>query len=167
MADFDFEQMAPKPDRKKLFIIIIAAVIGIGVLVGIAVGVWYALSTGDSLMDGELESAPKTVLPIQYHRLQPPFVVSYLTSQGQRFYQVGIDVVTRSPEAIEMLKKHDPMIRSEVLRIVSEQQYNHVRTEEGRLALQQHLLDRLNQLVGSQGKEPAIEAVIYNNLVMQ
>ena len=167
MADLDFEQMAPKPDRKKLFMIILSVIIFLGILIGGAIGAWYVLSTEDALMDGEEGAASQIVLPIQYHRLQPPFVVSYLTSQGQRFYQVGLDVVTRSPDVIDMLKKHEPMVRSEILRIISEQQYNHVRTEEGRMMLQEQLLARLNQLAGSQGKQPVIEAVIYNNLVMQ
>lgn len=153
--------------KKMLFILIGAAV----VLVAAAVGVTFWLVKGDEPAEGDAEvvaeEAPPPLLPVQYVIMKPEFVVSFQTGTRQRFLQVSIEIMTRNPVVIEALKLHDPLLRNEIIRIISEQNFDHLRTAEGRVELQQKLLEHVAMLVKRESAAEGVEAVLFTNYVMQ
>src|SRR5690349_19427999 len=98
---------APARKRPPLLIIIIAAVL----LVGGGGAAWYFLS-GDSDPKKEHRNAkakdaePKA--PAIYVALDPPFVVNFEAEQLVRFLQVTVQVMSRDPATVEILKANDP-----------------------------------------------------------
>lgn len=157
--------------KKKLIIIIVAALL----LVGIAVGATLFFMSGDSadeeVADGEAteevveESEPE--IPAQYVVLKPEFVVSFQVGPRQRFLQASIEVMTRKQTVVDALTLHEPMIRNDIIRIMGEQDFNQLRTAEGRVALQKQLLKHLQGVMKREAGSPDIEAVLFTNFVMQ
>lgn len=155
-----------KSSKKKLIIIILAAVLVLG---GIAGGVAFWLLGGDSDEPAATaEAVVEEVLgELEYYSFTPPFVMSYLTRTGQRYLQVGVVAATRSPKVIETLQLHDPMVRSEMLRIIGEQDFNQLRTDAGKRHLQQELEARLKAILREEAQLEGLDAVLFNNFVMQ
>lgn len=152
--------------KKKLILIIV----GVILLVAVAIaGTLFFLSGGDSADSSEDESsqAEPLLLPIQYVILKPEFVVSFQVGTRQRFLQVSLEVMTRAPHVKTVLEMHDPMIRNDIIRIMTQQSFEELRTAEGRVALQQALTAHLDQVVAREHGEGGVEAVLFTNFVMQ
>lgn len=157
----------PKPSKKKLIIIIVAAILLLG-LVGGGVGYWLLSGDSETSEAEEDEAQVEEVLgDLEYYALNPPFVMSYLTRTGQRYLQIGVVVATRSPRVIETIELHDPMIRSEMLRIIGEQDFNRLRSDAGKRHLQQELEQRLRAILREEAQLEGLDAVLFNNFVMQ
>lgn len=150
--------------KKKLIILIIGALL----LVAVAIGAtWFLLSgNADANTDEAVEAEP-VLLPIQYVILKPEFVVSFQVGTRQRFLQVSLEVMTRAPHVKTVLEMHDPMIRNDIIRIMTQQPFDALRTAEGRVALQQALTAHLDQVVAREHGEGGVEAVLFTNFVMQ
>lgn len=150
--------------KKKLIILIIGALL----LVAVAIGATWFLLSGDSDESAEeVVEAEPVLLPIQYVILKPEFVVSFQVGTRQRFLQVSLEVMTRAPHVKTVLEMHDPMIRNDIIRIMTQQPFDALRTAEGRVALQQALTAHLDQVVAREHGEGGVEAVLFTNFVMQ
>ena len=111
------------------------------------------------------ESEPE--IPAQYVVLKPEFVVSFQVGPRQRFLQASIEVMTRKQTVVDALTLHEPMIRNDIIRIMGEQDFNQLRTAEGRVALQKQLLKHLQGVMKREAGSPDVEAVLFTNFVMQ
>lgn len=153
--------------KKKLILIIVGAL----VLVAIAVGATLFFLSGNDVdredVDVDAEQVEAVLLPIQYVILKPEFVVSFQVGTRQRFLQVSLEVMTRAPHVQTVLEMHDPMIRNDIIRIMTQQSFEALRTAEGRVALQQALTEHLDHVVVREHGEGGVEAVLFTNFVMQ
>ncbi len=151
--------------KKKLIIIILIALI---VLAG-AGGAAFFFLTGDdnAAADTAAEVVAEPELPAQYVILKPEFVISFQVGPRQRFLQVNIEVMTRRQSVIDVLNMNEPMVRNDIIRIIGEQNFDHLRTPEGKVELQQLLTRHLSELVKREGGEDDVEAVLFTDFVMQ
>ncbi|MAX99203.1 MAG: flagellar protein [Oceanospirillaceae bacterium] len=157
--------------KKKLIIIIIAVLLLLG---GGAGAAYFFLFMGDDEAAAEegAEAVEEVVeepeIPAQYIILKPEFVVSFQVGTRQRFLQANIEVMTRKQTIADALTLHEPMIRSNIIRILGEQDFNALRTPEGRIALQDELTAALAQIIKREtGQSDGVEAVLFTDFVMQ
>lgn len=171
--DGDAQEGASSGGGKKKLILIIVAVL---LVVGIAVGVTLFLMMGDGddtdAADADAPAAEEVVveepeIPAQYVVLKPEFVVSFQVGPRQRFLQASIEVMTRKQGVVDALTLHEPMVRNDIIRIIGEQDFNQLRTAEGRIALQQQLLKHLGTIMKRESGVDGVEAVLFTNFVMQ
>lgn len=164
------DEGAPSGGKKKLIFIIVGALL----LVGIAVGATLFLMGGsdeEAAAEGEapaeevVEEEPE--IPAQYVILKPEFVVSFQVGARQRFLQVSIEVMTRQQAVVDALNLHEPMVRNDIIRIMGEQDFNQLRTSEGRVALQKLLVKHLGSMMKRESGVEGVEAVLFTNFVMQ
>ncbi len=103
-----------------------------------------------------------------FYKLDPAFVVNFEAEQLVRFLQVTIEVMTRDPLTVEYLKKHDPVIRNDLLLLLSNQQYTALATAQGKEQLRARALAAVRAVAAREGGEPKkIEAVYFTSFVMQ
>lgn len=159
----------PKSSKKKRILIIVLALIILAALGG---GAAFFLLGGedDVAADGEataevVEEAPAE--PAQYVILKPEFVISFQVGTRQRFLQVSIEIMTRHQSVADALTLHEPMIRNEIIRIISAQPFEELRMASGRLALQKTLKNELAQIMLREAGSDDVEAVLFTNFVMQ
>ena len=70
-------------------------------------------------------------------------------------------------EIVDAMELHEPMVRNEVIRIISSQEFETMRTTEGRLKLQEELKDALTAITEQETGSTDIEAVLFTNFFMQ
>jgi flagellar FliL protein len=151
--------------KKKLIIIAVAAVL----LIAIGVGVAIFLMSGDNdaTEDVVAEAVEEIILPAQYIKMKPRFIVNFNVGTRQRFLQTSIEIMTRSQDVVDTIELHNPMLRNTIIRILSEQDFKNLRTPEGRGALKAMLTEQLAAVVKAEADVEGIEAVLFTDFVMQ
>lgn len=178
--DLDMEggEEAPKPKSKsKLLIIIIVVVLLLGVsatatlmLTGILSGdeeVVAEESKSDGKSDKKNAKAKKSKAPISYVPLDPPFVVNFSGDSDIRFLQVTLQVGTRDPSVVDLIKEHRPAIRNSLVFLFGSQDPSALNSREGKEALRGDTLAEIQKVMKSETGNAGVESVFFTSFVMQ
>ncbi|MEA3178273.1 MAG: flagellar protein FliL [Gammaproteobacteria bacterium] len=154
---------APKKSKKWLIIAIAAFV----VLAGGGAAAFMLMGQNDA--HGKKEAKAKEPLaPPLYVALDPPFVVNFEGEQLVRFLQITVQVMTRDPETVELLKANDPVVRNDLLLLFANQKYEVVAARAGKEKLRSDALAAIRHVVETGGGKSAhIEQVYFTSFVMQ
>ena len=157
-------QEQEKPKSKMMLIIIIVLVV---LLLGGGVAAFLLLSGGDDEAATAEESAEPAQQPAIYFDFKPPFVVNYQWKNRQRYVQLSISMMTRSDAVVESIQKHMPLVRNNLVMILGSQDFEMLRTPEGKETLRQSILEELQKIMTDEMGEPGVEQVLFTNFVMQ
>ncbi len=150
--------------KKRLFIVIgVVALVSLLSLGGAA----FLLLSGDDETSAEDEVVEEVKLPALYYEMQPAFVVTYKVGMRQRYMQVYVTLMLRSPELLEALQVNHPALQSGLLQMFGSQDFNHLKTSEGKDDLRKLSLDVVNEVVANNIGEGTVEQVLFTNIVMQ
>lgn len=105
---------------------------------------------------------------VAYLDLTPPFVVNLDSQESDvRYLQVAVSVMVKKEADLEIVKKHMPMIRHNLVLLFSSLDFAEVRTTEGKIKLTERALkviqDAMKKVVGA----PVVEAVFLPSIVGQ
>jgi flagellar FliL protein len=154
---------APKKSGKTLIMVLVLAIV---LLAGGGVGAWFAFGSHGGKKTAELKREPPA--PPQYIALDPPFVVNFEADQQVRFLQVTVQLMTRDPATVELLKSNDPVVRNDLLLLYGGQKYTVISSREGKESLRQQTLTAVRKVVATAGGKPEkVEAVYFTSFVMQ
>lgn len=155
------DEAAPKGKSKKLIIIIAAAVL----LICGGVGFWLLQSSGKGKSP---EKKAEVVAPPVYLALDPAFVVNFDSGDTARFLQVSVQIMSRDPATVEMLKANDPVVRNNLLLLFGNQKFADLSTRAGKEALRTQALASVREVIAAAGGHPEkLEAVYFTSFVMQ
>jgi flagellar FliL protein len=165
MSDPDPAKTAT-PAKKKRLPLILALVV---IVLGGAAAAWWFLGRDaghEAGADGGAPGAPAAE-PI-YVAIDPPFVVNFQASGHVRFLQIAVQAMSRDPATIEILKRHDPVVRNALLLLFAGRSYETLSTREGKEALRASALEELRRIVTEHGGDGAnLEDIYFTSFVMQ
>lgn len=150
-----------KKSRARLFVVLgLLSLLGGG-----GAAAWFVLAPGS---EAEAATAKaKHAEPI-YVALDPAFVVNFESGSLVRFLQVTVQAMATEPATVELIKRHDPVIRNGLLMLFSNQSYDTLRTAEGKETLRQAALEEVRRIVGAEGgKADDVRSVYFTSFVMQ
>jgi flagellar FliL protein len=157
-------EAAPKKGKKWLIIGIAAFL----VVAGGGAAAFFLMGHGDAHGKKQAVKAKEPQLPPLYVALDPPFVVNFEGDQLVRFLQITVQVMTRDPATVELLKANDPVVRNDLLLLFANQKYEVVAARAGKEKLRSDALAEIRHVVESGGGKPqAIEQVYFTSFVMQ
>lgn len=166
-ADKD-AQPKSRSSRKLLLIIVGSTAL---ILASAAVGTAWWLTSGSHKTDSSVAAAKPVAPPAGpplFLALDPPFVVNFDSEQAVRFLQIAVQLESRDPATIDMLKTNDPVVRNDLLLLFANQKYAQLSTREGKETLRnQALADVRKVLEGAGGHADRLEAVYFTSFVMQ
>lgn len=151
---------------KKMIIMGVAALLLVGVSVGASLFFTGAFDKEPASAAAEPveEELPEEIL---YYNVQPEFVVNFQGKTRMKFLMIEMAVATRDPEVPVILDDHDPELRNSLLMLLSEQDSEVLKTVEGKRALQQSAIERVDEVVAKYHKNERILDVLITRLVMQ
>lgn len=159
---------APTGGKKKLIIIVAAGVLLM--LLGAGGATFFLLGSEQDSADGETAAQEQTEEeqgdPV-YHKLDPVFVVTLPPGGPAGMLQVAIEVMTRTPTAVDTLKANDPMIRHHLLNLLEQQQAQDLLTVGGKQQLQTGIHELLNTKLEELQEPGDIKGVFFTQFVMQ
>lgn len=170
-------QDGAEPARRKFGTKLLVIVLGTALALSAGAGGAYFFLGGmnqgagqEEAQDGKSakrkEQKPKA--PAQYVKLDPPFVTNFESKGLVRFLQVTVEVMTRDPVTMDMIKQHDPMIRNDLLMLFSNQQYEVLSSREGKEELRRQALEVVSKVIDNEGGDgKKVEQLYFTTFVMQ
>ncbi|MCU7801002.1 MAG: flagellar basal body-associated FliL family protein [gamma proteobacterium symbiont of Lucinoma myriamae] len=161
---------------KKMMIIIIAGVVLL-LIVGIAGGMFFGgffddkpaqteTSQGEEGASEEQEST-EDAADISYWPLEPHFVLNFEGKSKARFMQIGLEVSTTNEKSYAAVKKHLPVIRNEIVLLLSGQKYAEMVTPDGKEQLRAELIETVNNILIKHKAKKGIDNIYFTSFVMQ
>ncbi len=101
-----------------------------------------------------------------YEALTPPFMVNF--SNGDiKVMKLAISLMAEDEQAIDAVKKHNPVIRNNILMLLSAQDPESLKTTEGKNQLQAEIKEAVNKVLTERKVSPKVKEIFFTDLVMQ
>lgn len=147
--------------------VMIAGGVAAALAIQVALAVFYMSSDSSEVAGAGGEDQSADTSQTLYHNLRPPFVVTLPYGNRQFMLQADLAVMAQEPAAIDAVIRHAPLIRAEVIGYLTDLDPQEVRSRDGKQTILDGLADLINDALRSESEGVAIEAVLFNNLVMQ
>jgi len=162
MAEEELEiEGGKKKSSSKLIIMIAAVLLGIGV----GAGSVFFLVGGDD--EEQVVDAEPVKIQSMYHRFEKPFIVTIITEGKQRYLQVGVTVKTKQQKVINLIKTHEPVVKSALNNVFGAQELDYLQTAQGREELSQEALDVVQTFITAKDEALIVDKVLFTDFVMQ
>lgn len=145
-----------------LLIILIVLVVSLGTAAGLYVAGVFDVAPAQA--DG---NKPVKLKPPIYVPLEPALVVNLDRNGRLGFLQVTAEAMTRTPAVEEALLRHSPVIRNNLLMLLSGKTYAEIASREGKEALRQEALEEVNRILSAQSVAGEVEDLYFTGFVMQ
>jgi flagellar FliL protein len=101
-----------------------------------------------------------------YYAIDPPLVVNFEDNAAVRFLQISMTIMAKDQKAIDSVTKNMPLIRNNLLLLMSNRDYTTLMTREGKEKLRQEALTEIRAVQTKQGG-PDIEDLLFTSFVVQ
>jgi flagellar FliL protein len=162
-ADPKADAAAASNPKKKLFGMIAAAVIALGVGAGAA---WY-FAAGSSNAGAKEHKPAKAVEQPVYVALDQFTVNLQPGDAGDQYLQVQFTLQVQGPEQAELIKNNMAMVRSRVLLLLSSKHASDINTVEGKRQLAKEIEATLKQPFVAGGPAPEVADVLFTAFIIQ
>lgn len=181
-------ELATKKSGLTIKSIVIIAVVVIAVI-AISIGTTiYFLSGSSSNSDSEKSDTTKTAevehvevvsKPAIYFLFEPDFIINFENVGKANFLSVQIEAMAREQDSINIIQTHMPVLRNDILLLLSAQKYEDVRTLKGKNILRKGMLKIINKVINEENNNlkkkdkedfhaiAHIEAIYFTGFIMQ
>lgn len=125
---------------------------------------WRFELNEDELAEDDLEELePEAeLLPPIYVPLET-FTVNFSHQGTLRYLQLNLSAMSRDEVVIEQLKLNMPVIRNDLIMLLSSQNYEGLITRSGKELVRKEIHEEINKIIGDEG----VESVFITGFVMQ
>ncbi|WP_028670060.1 flagellar basal body-associated FliL family protein [Saccharospirillum impatiens] len=176
MAEEQQAEIEDTGSGKKKLKMMLLILVGVLVVAGASIGgTLFLLSPGaddpaaegDAAMSEQDMEASIAAGPANYLAMQPAFVVNFNEAGRTRFLQLELSLVSRDVEAIDMANMHMPLLRNNLLQTLAEQDFETLKTVEGKQQLVESLTATVQATIEEKLGRPGFETVLFRSFVMQ
>jgi flagellar FliL protein len=101
-----------------------------------------------------------------FYAIDPPLVVNFEDGSVVRFLQITMEVMAHDPKVIESVTKNLPLIRNNLLLLMSNRNYQSMMSRDGKESLRKEALAEVNNVQKKQGGDP-IDDLLFTTFVVQ
>lgn len=101
-----------------------------------------------------------------YYAIDPPLVVNFEDGSVVRFLQITMELMAHDPKTIDSVQKNLPLIRNNLLLLMSNRNYQSMMSREGKEGLRKEALTEVNAVQKKQGAE-AVDDLLFTTFVVQ
>ncbi len=178
MADDDLDLGEEKKSSKKLFIIGGVLTLLIVVAATLYFTGYFDKEESETEVAADSEKSEKSEEDdsdssdsesdkvVAYYNTEPPLIVNFKDGDV-KLLQVSVAVMANSEESVAALKLHNPVIRNNMLMLLSGQNLVDLQTKEGKQALQTAALEEIKKIMEKRAGIKDIEQVFFTEFVMQ
>ncbi|OOC11346.1 MULTISPECIES: flagellar basal body-associated FliL family protein [Thioalkalivibrio] len=159
MAEKEVE-LENKGGGGKKWMIIILLVVAVLLAGGGGAAAWFLLSQ-------EADETAEDLPPERHYSSLDPMTVNIDAPGSVQFLRVQIGLVSTDPAVLEAVEDHLPVVRNDILGVLSDQEYTELNTREGKEALAEDLTATVRVILESREAPFDLERVVFTELVMQ
>jgi flagellar basal body-associated protein FliL len=104
--------------------------------------------------------------PSVYYAIDPPLVVNFEDGSAVRFLQITMEIMAHDENTIESVKKNIPLIRNNLLLLMSNRNYQTMMSREGKEKLRDEALAEIRAVQKKEGG-PDVDDVLFTSFVVQ
>ena len=156
------EEGEKKKFSKKLIIIIAIAVVVL--LAGSGSAVYFFMKGGAEKVEANDEEASSEKF---YFDMSKPMVVDFPKESSARLVQVAVSMLVENEETIAVLKKNEPMVRSNLMMLISAQSPDNLNTREGKDKLRKAMLKDVGDVLNKMAGKGQVKEIFFTSFVMQ
>jgi flagellar basal body-associated protein FliL len=112
---------------------------------------------------GEDSRSGKTAV---YYAIDPPLVVNFEDGSAVRFLQITMEVMAYDQKTVESVQKNIPLIRNNLLLLMSNRNYQSMMSREGKEKLRQEALTEIRAVQKKTGG-PDVDDLLFTSFVVQ
>ncbi len=169
-------ETSEKKSSKKLIVIIAIVVLLIGAA---GAGGYFFLmhkpAEGEHQADAGKHAADKkedteteeVAEPEVYYELTEPFLVNFPPGSSAKVIKIALTVLIKGEANVEVMKKHLPMIRNNLLMTISSLSADKAQTLEGKKELQTMMLNEVGKVMEKMAHKNPVQDVYFTEFVMQ
>jgi flagellar basal body-associated protein FliL len=101
-----------------------------------------------------------------YFAIDPPLVVNFEDGSVVRFLQITMEVMAHDQKAIDSVQKNIPVIRNNLLLLMSNRNYQSMMSREGKEKLRQEALTEVRAVQKKEGS-PDVDDLLFTSFVVQ
>jgi flagellar protein FliL len=101
-----------------------------------------------------------------YFAIDPPLVVNFEDGSVVRFLQISMEISAHDQKALDGVQKNIPLIRNNLLLLMSNRNYQSMMSREGKEKLRQEALTEVNAVQKKSGS-PSIDDLLFTSFVVQ
>ena len=146
----------------KLVILILVTALLTG---GVVAGVLYFVLGGDGSEVNQV--AVETRKPLTYVTLEPELLGNIDGPGRIRFVQVGVVLALRDPKVMEAVDRYNPVIRNDLIMLLSDKTYEELNSAQGKEATRQQMLETIRSVLERNTGVPGVESLYFTSFVMQ
>ncbi|EIC29504.1 flagellar basal body-associated FliL family protein [Methylomicrobium album] len=163
MAESDQNAGNGKKSTMKLLAIILGAVLLAG---GVGGGVFYYLhhsANAEKTAHDDEEEAEKL-----YYEMAKPLTVNFPRGSSIQMIQISLAfLVAGKEDALEAVKKHEPMIRNNLLMLISAQKPENLNMREEKEKLRVAMLNEVTSILKKMAGKSQVKELFFTAFVMQ
>ena len=163
MAENELEE-GSKKKSSKLIMILVAVIL---FLAGGGASFYFlsgdSAETGAELVEGEAEPISEAV----YYDLGKSLIVNFPKGSGASLIQISVTLLVEDEESIDALKKHEPMMRNNLLMAISAKGSANLMTREGKEALRAEMLKEIGSVMEKMTGQNKVKDIFFTTFVMQ
>ena len=121
-----------------------------------------------SLFSGQSFAEDEEKVNVQYVDLKPSFVANFGGPAPKlKFVKADISVRTNTLAAADLVEQHMPLIRNEIVLLLSAQAEADISTMEGQEKLRLEALEKVKKVMEEETGSPTAEDLLFTNFVLQ
>lgn len=101
-----------------------------------------------------------------FYPIDPPLVVNFEDGSAVRFLQISMEIMGKDQKGIDSVQKNMPMIRNNLLLLMSNRDYQSLMSREGKEKLRQEALTEIRAVQKKQGGAD-VEDLLFTSFVVQ
>jgi flagellar basal body-associated protein FliL len=101
-----------------------------------------------------------------FYPIDPPLVVNFEDGSAVRFLQISMEVMGKDQKGIDSVQKNMPLIRNNLLLLMSNRDYQSLMSREGKDKLRQEALAEIRAVQKKQGGAD-VEDLLFTSFVVQ
>jgi flagellar FliL protein len=101
-----------------------------------------------------------------YYAIDPPLVVNFEDGSAVRFLQISMEVMAHDQKAVDSVQKNIPLIRNNLLLLMSNRNYQTMMSREGKEKLRQEALTEIRAVQKKEGG-PDVDDLLFTSFVVQ
>ena len=101
-----------------------------------------------------------------YYAIDPPLVVNFEDGSAVRFLQITMEIMAHDPKAIDSVQKNIPLIRNNLLMLMSNRNYQSMMSRDGKDKLRQEALAEVRAVQKKEGG-PDVDDILFTSFVVQ
>jgi len=101
-----------------------------------------------------------------YYAIDPPLVVNFEDGSAVRFLQISMEVMAHDQKVIDSVQKNIPVIRNNLLLLMSNRNYQSMMTREGKEKLRQEALTEIRAVQKKEGGGD-VDDLLFTSFVVQ